>query len=380
MPRISIKFLLLLPLLLSAGGRAFGATPAVIVVRDAGNTASSGTFTVSFDGFTETVLYGQFSTPESVASALAGMFSRDYLRSGLYAGASGPVVSFSRRDGSTPGQVKVTGASTRFVLTPTGFGSGARVMPAPTRPAVMPAVACPGRGCDQELRADSRQEPQPIPLPMPHSVGTSPAGVGYVPVSDTAFIGDTILMNWPDVNLGNSFGVFGVTEGTVAQITQRYWPVSCDSCSQNQYSGFQYLVSNGATRVVFLMGTYDVIGSQPCRGSDQSWDGNAGSKGDPIANYTSEIRSAQQSFPEVSIVVGTIPPLGVPYVGAGCSMVLDALNSRIRAMSADLNVPVVDFNAAMQAADIKSDGSNAGITPRSEGYAAMLGAYNSANR
>ena len=43
--------------------------------------------TVSFNGFVETVYYGQFSTPVSVASAFADLFSRDYLLTGLRSNA-----------------------------------------------------------------------------------------------------------------------------------------------------------------------------------------------------------------------------------------------------------------------------------------------------
>ena len=42
---------------------------------------------ISFNGFVETVYYGQFSTPVSVASAFADLFSRDYLPAGLRANA-----------------------------------------------------------------------------------------------------------------------------------------------------------------------------------------------------------------------------------------------------------------------------------------------------
>jgi len=46
--------------------------------------------TLSFNNFSETVTYGQFSSAASIASALAAMFSRDYAAQGLSAKASCP--------------------------------------------------------------------------------------------------------------------------------------------------------------------------------------------------------------------------------------------------------------------------------------------------
>ena len=384
MAHASQKLFFLLVLLICTTGVALGAVPATIVVREAAVANKSGTITISFNGFAETVQYGVFSTPESVASALAAMFSRDYLRSGLYAGALGPVISFGRKDGASLGPFHVTGPADRFLLTQGGFGiepakfSFASATGAPVPVFVAP---CAETGCGRELTPEPPLAPRLVALPgVRNSVGTDPSVPGFVSVSDTAFVGDAILLNWPEMNLGNSFGVFGVTNGTIAEITQRYWPEVCDSCAQYPYSGLRYLTNNGAKRVVFLMGTFDVIGSQSCRGDLKSWDGNAGSKGDPIPYYAAEIQSARQSFPDVSIIVGTIPPLGYPYAAVGCTSVLKTLNARIKTMGADLNVPVVDFNAALQEADIRTEGADAGITPRPEGYTAIFGVYNAANR
>ena len=89
----------------------------------------SGPITVDFNGYLETVRYGQFSSPASLASGLAAMFSRDYNAFGLYAkaGANGnsdpTVITFQLANGSTFGPINIVDASSSFTLTASGFGS-----------------------------------------------------------------------------------------------------------------------------------------------------------------------------------------------------------------------------------------------------------------
>jgi RHS repeat-associated protein len=88
-----------------------------------------GNITIDFNGFVETVNYGQFSTSASLASGFAAMFSRDYIAFGLYAKAgansnSDPsVITFQLVNGSTFGQVNIVGPTTSFSFTQSGFGS-----------------------------------------------------------------------------------------------------------------------------------------------------------------------------------------------------------------------------------------------------------------
>ncbi len=62
-------------------------------------SGDAGTITISFNGFTETVAYGPYSTPQSIASAFAAKFSNDYLKSGLCAYASGTTITFKLKGG-----------------------------------------------------------------------------------------------------------------------------------------------------------------------------------------------------------------------------------------------------------------------------------------
>ena len=83
----------------------------------------TGTITVTFSGFTETVRVGQFSTPASIASGLAAMFCRDYMRRGLYAKAGAnnntdpTVITFQLLNGQTFNSMTVTGSSSSFQTT-----------------------------------------------------------------------------------------------------------------------------------------------------------------------------------------------------------------------------------------------------------------------
>ena len=93
---------------------------ASINVTGAAQGAGAATITVAFNGFTESVLYDSTSTVNSIASAFAAMFSRDYLKSGLCASASGNLINFKLKTGAFQ-PVSITGSSSSFQLTPLGF-------------------------------------------------------------------------------------------------------------------------------------------------------------------------------------------------------------------------------------------------------------------
>ena len=93
---------------------------ASIKVTGAAPGAGTATITVSFNGFTETVRYDSTSTMSSIASAFAVMFSRDDLKSGLCASASGNLISFKLKTGVFQA-VSITGSSSSFQLAPAGF-------------------------------------------------------------------------------------------------------------------------------------------------------------------------------------------------------------------------------------------------------------------
>ena len=103
--------------------RGNASSTATITVGGAEQSGDTNTITVSFNGFVETVTYGQFSTQASVASAFGGMFSRDYALDGLCAKASGSVINFTLRGEATFGAVDIVGSTTSFQLTPSSFST-----------------------------------------------------------------------------------------------------------------------------------------------------------------------------------------------------------------------------------------------------------------
>lgn len=81
---------------------------------------------IDFNGFVETVAYGQFSSSQSVAAAFAAKFSADYHSFGLYAKAGAPgtapsVITFELTDGSNFGSLNVVDSATSFSLSSSGF-------------------------------------------------------------------------------------------------------------------------------------------------------------------------------------------------------------------------------------------------------------------
>ncbi len=107
-------------------GHAFASTTATITVNGSEQSGDTNTITIAFNGFAETVHYGQASTAASIASALAGTFSRDYLQAGLCASVTttgGSTILFKLRGGAPFGQLDVTGSTTSFSLTSSGFAS-----------------------------------------------------------------------------------------------------------------------------------------------------------------------------------------------------------------------------------------------------------------
>lgn len=243
---------------------------------------------------------------------------------------------------------------------------------------VIPALLCLCLwGCGGGNSTGSVSSPT-SPSTPPSTPPSSPT-MSYVPLAQTAFLGDVIVLNWSEMNHGQS-DVLGITTGTTAQIVQNYLPEICDSCTPNQYGGFQYLAYNGMERMVLLMGTYDVIDSQPCFGGPTGWDGKMGGAEDPAPSYGALIVDAKQLFPQVSMVAGTIPPLAAPYNTTGCTAVLNTVNSEIKTAAAASNVPLIDFNSAVPLSDITTTGDYPGILPSAAGYAAMTSLYNQENQ
>ncbi|MBT9333387.1 chitobiase/beta-hexosaminidase C-terminal domain-containing protein [Paracidobacterium acidisoli] len=96
---------------------------AVITVQGSEASGDANVITVSFNGFAETVQYGQFSTAAAVASAFGAKFSNDYLHAGLCVHANGSVITFQLKGGAPFGALDVGGSTASFHLTSSGFAS-----------------------------------------------------------------------------------------------------------------------------------------------------------------------------------------------------------------------------------------------------------------
>jgi hypothetical protein len=134
MQRLLRAVCLLALMVVAANGRAFGATTTVTITGSE-RPGDAGEITIYFNGFSETVSYGQYSTAASIASAFAGMFSRDYTSAGLCANASGAVITFYLSGTATFGPIGVTGSTTSFSVSTSGWVSEPPAPPAaPSNP------------------------------------------------------------------------------------------------------------------------------------------------------------------------------------------------------------------------------------------------------
>ena len=100
-------------LLFLAGVPAFASIKASLTIKGSEQPGDAGKITISFDGLSETVAYGQYSSPAAVASAFGAMFSRDFT-SKLCAHAVGSTVLFTVKGDAVLGPVAVTGSTTSF--------------------------------------------------------------------------------------------------------------------------------------------------------------------------------------------------------------------------------------------------------------------------
>lgn len=127
----STRGLAVLAVVLGLAAPALAATTATLTVGGAEQQVNGSwdhsTLTISFNGYVESVSYGQFSSPASVAAAIAGMFTRDYASDGLSAKANCPPnnaqIIFTLQ-GTTPfGALDIQGPTTSFSFTQSGFQS-----------------------------------------------------------------------------------------------------------------------------------------------------------------------------------------------------------------------------------------------------------------
>jgi hypothetical protein len=134
MPRKSRNIALALLVILGSCTCALGATQATISVSSTGVPVSgTGNITVAFSDstgkpYSETVAWGAYSSPASLASGLAAMFTRDYIciavhncTSGLGAQANGATITFQLNNLAFFESPAITNPSSSFSLTPSGW-------------------------------------------------------------------------------------------------------------------------------------------------------------------------------------------------------------------------------------------------------------------
>ena len=133
MARKACSIVLSLLIVVGAFSSALAATQGIITISGTGVPVSgTGGITVAFSDstgklYTETVLYGTYSSPASLASGLAAMFTRDYIcvavhncTSGLGAKASGTAITFQLNNAATFGSPPtINNSSSSFSLVAT---------------------------------------------------------------------------------------------------------------------------------------------------------------------------------------------------------------------------------------------------------------------
>ena len=110
-------------LLLSLAPAALASTTASLTVVTSGTASHNGTVTISFNGFSESLHSDSTSTANSMASAIAVKFSRDYLASGLCAAARGNVINFKLKTG-TFSSITIAAPGSSFGFSHSGFLPG----------------------------------------------------------------------------------------------------------------------------------------------------------------------------------------------------------------------------------------------------------------
>jgi hypothetical protein len=125
MAKVLRFFSVLLIVVIFAHGRlAFGLSTMAITISGAQQAGTSGNITIAFsdssgNNYTETVTYGPFSTPASIAAAFGAMFSNSYISKGLCAHATGAEVIFQLQGTATLGAATITNGSSPFSITNT---------------------------------------------------------------------------------------------------------------------------------------------------------------------------------------------------------------------------------------------------------------------
>jgi hypothetical protein len=114
--RMLHRNLVLLAVVLGFGGRALTAqSPKGWITITGGEKSSgavwdAGTVTVKINGYSVSIPYGQFSTPASIASALAALISQN-CNAPAYAKASGATVNFYPKGSTVINTASITGAT-----------------------------------------------------------------------------------------------------------------------------------------------------------------------------------------------------------------------------------------------------------------------------
>lgn len=191
MSRTFRNLILLLAAVLGLGARAFASATATITVGGGETQLSSGAWdsgniTISFSDstgrtYSETVTYGQFSTPASIASAFGAMFSNSYVPVGLCAHATGNSVLFYLKGTSTFGWPSITDPSSSFSI---GLSNWPPTIPIITWPAPSPITYGTALSATQLNAAAFSPSVSGVSTPLPGTFIYSPVA-GAIPTAGT---------------------------------------------------------------------------------------------------------------------------------------------------------------------------------------------------
>jgi RHS repeat-associated protein len=268
--------MLLLIAVLGLSVHALASSTATITVSGAERQVSgnwdTNSITISFNGFSETVSPGQFSTVASIASAFAGKFSRDYANAGLSAqvicGSSNSLITFTLQGSTAFGALGVTGSTTSFQMTSTGFQSGGLQTPVitwPTPAAISYGTALSATQLDATASVAGTFVYSPA-LGTVLAVGLNTLSVTFYPTDTTDYATVSIVITLQVLPVGSGSPVysFNVSYDSASNLTgytdsiMGSWGFGYDTLNRLQSSN----VTSGSYAGVQINWGYDPFGNR----------------------------------------------------------------------------------------------------------------------
>jgi len=207
---------------------------------------------------------------------------------------------------------------------------------------------------------------------------SSGSTAGYVPLTETIFMGDAILAvdsndRWGLPPWANIVGPsHPVPEGGSLglETAQAFADMDCCKCVSGCSPDLFQVRAPGKKRLVLIAGAFDA--SEICIGL-----------ADDFGYYEdTAIRGAQILY-GMQVVVATVPQ---SYDSSGkptCESTIDEINAQIKSIAKEEGAFVLDLNSALNSSADFTLGGFYGYTvsiPNANGYAAATAAYNALNR